>query len=38
MWKASEQLQTLDEVVRYSLQDVCNIKMDPAIWTQTTLL
>ena len=36
-WKANDQLLAFDEVLRQTLESVCNIKMDGAVWSQATL-
>ena len=36
-WKANDQLLAFDEVLRRTLESVCNIKMDGAVWSQATL-
>ena len=36
-WKANDQLLAFDEVLRRTLESVCNIKMDGDVWSQATL-
>ena len=36
-WTANDQLLAFDEVLRRTLESVCNIKMDGAVWSQATL-
>ena len=36
-WKASEDLESFDDILRHSIQSICNIKMESDIWLQAVL-